>query len=570
MIPWIIISLFGAGGLVAFVLLHLLWPRCHLYMYEYYQLTKKLKIRIPRKIGYVTASEGDVVDLTRMIWERKSVGQVRVKEDRQGWLRLYHLESGQDEQGGEIGYVSPDGRIFNPQGTQVYPQGAVVDVDGRRHWWDLFLRLHSPVILGSDRPFGKVVETGRLRARLPEKVSLLARGALALLLYFEQYPSTEETPRLSPYVMWDTALPAALFFSALWMIPAVPASVAQLSFLLAGYPGFLVKAFLVYFAIWMLLHALKKFMLSEDNDILIYLDLVNRNTGIKGWTIFGAILAGLGLLGSYLNQAALGVHGPLFLAALVGFVAAMRAPAGPWPIKPRNPVRDRGEEVPEGGGATGEVKKYEWEFDSFFGPISLSTSARFDAAEIARARESNPTRAGNPVDKKMAARDLVKEGEDAPQPRWISTFIGRRTEDSGLSPFDELQSVLAFVQEPNIHYALDEDCPEIGKPADYFRWPVETLYDTRGDCDCKAVLAAALMRNLGYPVLLLVSGKAGHAAIAVGGAPDLPDANLHFIERDGMKFYFCETTGKGWKIGQPSELASLMSIDQGAVVDLRE
>ena len=82
------------------------------------------------------------------------------------------------------------------------------------------------------------------------------------------------------------------------------------------------------------------------------------------------------------------------------------------------------------------------------------------------------------------------------------------------------------------------------------------MFDKRGDCDCKAVLAAALFRNAGYRVAFIMSNE--HAAIAVAcpsewfrisNADYLKKENQALVDKDGAFYYFCETTGDSFRIG---------------------
>ena len=107
------------------------------------------------------------------------------------------------------------------------------------------------------------------------------------------------------------------------------------------------------------------------------------------------------------------------------------------------------------------------------------------------------------------------------------------------SKVDQAQFVLSFVQ--YIEYMEDE----ISSSADeYWRFPVETLYDKMGDCEDKAFLYASLMEAMGFDAVILIFE--GHAAtgIAVNGASGT------FYNFEGSKYFYCETTAVGWKIGQ--------------------
>jgi hypothetical protein len=71
------------------------------------------------------------------------------------------------------------------------------------------------------------------------------------------------------------------------------------------------------------------------------------------------------------------------------------------------------------------------------------------------------------------------------------------------------------------------------------------LEEQRGDCDDKTILAAALFYAMRHRVLVLVSQE--HLAVAVAGADGLPGV---FYEYNGERYYFCEITVDGWRVGE--------------------
>lgn len=63
-----------------------------------------------------------------------------------------------------------------------------------------------------------------------------------------------------------------------------------------------------------------------------------------------------------------------------------------------------------------------------------------------------------------------------------------------------------------------------------------------------------MLRVLGYEVLLLLLPR--HAAIAVSGTEGMPPT-YHFFSYGGKRFFYCETTAEGWKVGKvPAEYRS--------------
>lgn len=146
----------------------------------------------------------------------------------------------------------------------------------------------------------------------------------------------------------------------------------------------------------------------------------------------------------------------------------------------------------------------------------------------------------------------------------IVNYINRMCSREALYEYDRLQFVLDFVQEPCIKYIHDDECQEIGNPAEYFRFPEETLYDQRGDCDCKSMLACMLFYLMGYKVMFLISTKLEHAAICIEydnrWAKQIPPAYMNgkaITNIDGKQYIYCETTGDGFRIGSISPSRSI-------------
>lgn len=122
---------------------------------------------------------------------------------------------------------------------------------------------------------------------------------------------------------------------------------------------------------------------------------------------------------------------------------------------------------------------------------------------------------------------------------YLNEFANREL----LSEYEFAGIILGFTQEQCIPYQYDDD--STGYP-EYLRFPLETIADTTGDCDCKAILACALFKTLGYRVAFAL--MPGHAAMLVTlQNDDLPFANFTW---NGKRWFYCETTGDYWSPGQ--------------------
>lgn len=125
--------------------------------------------------------------------------------------------------------------------------------------------------------------------------------------------------------------------------------------------------------------------------------------------------------------------------------------------------------------------------------------------------------------------------------------LGEAAVTKNLSMLEKTNFVVAFIQ--SLPYTEDV----VTTPYDeYPRYPAETLFDRGGDCEDTSILAATLLTAMGYNVVLLVFEEEQHMAIGV----DIPNANAlgYYWEYQGEKYFYLETTGEGWQIGDcPSE-----------------
>ncbi len=84
---------------------------------------------------------------------------------------------------------------------------------------------------------------------------------------------------------------------------------------------------------------------------------------------------------------------------------------------------------------------------------------------------------------------------------------------------------------------------------DYPKYPLETLAEQNGDCEDTSYLSAAIISAMGLDSkLVLLVGSPGHMAIAVAFS-DSP-AGYFYRLNNGRDYYYIETTGNNWEIGQ--------------------
>ena len=126
----------------------------------------------------------------------------------------------------------------------------------------------------------------------------------------------------------------------------------------------------------------------------------------------------------------------------------------------------------------------------------------------------------------------------------------------------EVNFVASFVQ--SMPYEFDNVTTGY---QEYARYPLETLVDGRGDCECKSILTAELLDLLGYKLALISLPE--HVAVGVY----LLNGSGSSYSKDGVNYLYLETTQTGWMVGDMPPAyngvsASLYPVVPVAVVSL--
>ncbi len=124
----------------------------------------------------------------------------------------------------------------------------------------------------------------------------------------------------------------------------------------------------------------------------------------------------------------------------------------------------------------------------------------------------------------------------------IATDFGTMTE--GMTDLERVNFLLAFSQ----CLGYEDDSVYMGYE-EYWKFPLETLYDHGGDCEDTSILLASLAEAMGYDTALLLFP--GHMAAGIHIDGDYPDLNGFYLRSNPDKvYYYCETTSTGFTVGQ--------------------
>jgi len=127
--------------------------------------------------------------------------------------------------------------------------------------------------------------------------------------------------------------------------------------------------------------------------------------------------------------------------------------------------------------------------------------------------------------------------------RELTGLFRKYAQQYNMTRRETIDFVGSFVQQ--LPYTSDR----VTTPYDeYPRFPLETLYEKGGDCEDTAILAATILKEMGYDVVLIAFKR----HMGLGVACTECDGNAY--ETSNRKYYYLETTGEGWKVGSlPSQ-----------------
>ncbi len=217
-------------------------------------------------------------------------------------------------------------------------------------------------------------------------------------------------------------------------------------------------------------------------------------------------------------------------------------PPGPKPF-PLPPI-----EFPEPSSGDSEERMYAWSYLREPRSASCLESANFSlrlrraAYEAAKLLERYDETQGLEGLAQFVLRGTIDEVKAC------AARIGSLATEKELTYLQTANFVLGFCSDNNnFPYAFDEETHSVPQ---YTNFPIETLWERRGDCEDHAVLAAAVLRCLGYDVILVVLHGEGylHGAVGLAVPHEVPGV---YLEHDGRKYYYGEATPSGpWFLGE--------------------
>ena len=124
----------------------------------------------------------------------------------------------------------------------------------------------------------------------------------------------------------------------------------------------------------------------------------------------------------------------------------------------------------------------------------------------------------------------------------LANQLDNSANQQGYDAFDKLSYTLAFVQ--SLPYTSDK--VTTGND-EYPRFPLETLVNDGGDCEDTAILFATLTLIMGFDTVFI--NPPGHYAAGIH-SDNLKGTHWTYPQGSNQTYYYCETTGSGFMIGE--------------------
>ncbi|HEB13118.1 MAG TPA: hypothetical protein ENI11_05535 [Actinobacteria bacterium] len=280
--------------------------------------------------------------------------------------------------------------------------------------------------------------------------------------------------------------------------------------------------------------------LKQFEDVLVpafprWRKELTRRTGIAHIDNFGFRMSFLATILFLVTDASLI---PLGVASTIGFASLKYQKQQLRVVKQTTVVKGKRDKKAKSNPLFDEPvsRKYVWQTkEALDRPFESAIELTIDRRRYEKYAENNPYSRGRPATRNY--QELVTEGITE-EIRNLAGDLRAISSERRLSSYQEIAGVLAFVQ--SIEYKSDQET----KGREYIRWPIETLYDAVGDSNCKSVLLAAILFELGYGVVIVEAQ--GKTAVGVSGAEGLPG---RFLAHKGRRYYYCEASTSDWRVG---------------------
>lgn len=504
-------------------------------------------------------------------------------------IRIHHGDLNDESNHSDYrmrGYVTSEGLIFRQFNTQEEPQlvgytarpsnPTQPTTKGERNWRTLWLKRSLHGYLGEPKSTEEALKMEVSECYLDgfilkkeDEISAEAKSCAFSILYglYSKKEKADNIYQENKYGWKDTALLSALIFTPLYLCYHYICTYVFNVDIIGTCPKKATLYTCIYFIVWFLVRWYKIHTIEEGHSIQPKIDLINKSIGLKWTDKLILLFAFIGFY--YYNKIANLDYYPVFIPIILAICQNGRITSNPKPWKVMASYQDEEEDLDSIAIPKGEIpKRFSWSLDpSCHQKLQGELVVNFDADYMTLLREENPFSSQRKIsEKNQFVYDLIRistsDTKHIERVQYIAHYIATLCKQEHISELDQLQFTLDFVQEPNIEFMHTADSQSLQFNSNYLRLPDETLFDQEGSFECKALLAALLLKSQGFDAIFVASTIKQHAGVAIRIKADSwtnqlfnQEASIshHFIEFNNKKYLYCETSGDGYRIGEMPE-----------------
>ena len=403
---------------------------------------------------------------------------------------------------------------------------------------------------------------------------MITRAAAALLLADKEgfYPGNDEVVSDGVPGAAATALLSLFIYILLFPLTTILSSSHTLFPFLGTEYSSVVSLISYFFILWLCIVNPIRCIIRYDHEWLeAFLEQLNRNVGVLGWMSTLVVSLVIGLFGSMFLYGMDYQFFPLFFNALVAILVNWAFfHQQPWAISgihedfvpDETENEDSEQENTDDEGETVEIRHK----TSLILPtktVVFDEIIKINPDLLKELRLKNPFRKHRNCSYENTVRAMIEQelyGELYSKIHFVKSLISSYVNKYHLTPVEKVRLILRLCQPENIDYMSDEECEELYKGfdddngflqkqknkgfSDYCRFPSETIYDKRGDCDCHAAFGAALFAACGFRSCFMVNED--HAMCGIECTDELKAyqrGKENSFVKDNKTFIILETTG---------------------------
>jgi hypothetical protein len=418
-------------------------------------------------------------------------------------------------------------------------------------WWSAVYAINSDGKICDGKDAKEVIigfaNELRFSSPQPNQLNQNMKGGACLSLYkafTKPISEDEEAGVISNLSAKDLAFPAMLISLCTFILITTIFNLTHYNLIKhIGDFSYIFTLFLVYGLIWYSLYNYKCESANYNSNLDSWIEVINRNTGLFSLNLLLILVSGILVILPFFPNTNVGgfTFFPYYLVILFATAYNLKVDEGKrWQIvEPFDGILNYNQGANMNAGAQRvpvvqvitklKEKKIEWDLSKLEinskklitknNSNAVQLNFQFDESQLdtsgGKLREQNPFHGEKWKEAWIMDKDNVtpleinhtvfaekiKEVLDKNtlyEAEWLNSILNSCKDimkANNLPEYEIFDLIINFCQ-AQIEYTPDNQCNEINYAGEYVRFGVESIFDQKGDCDCKAALAYKIIKRL--------------------------------------------------------------------------